>query len=316
MTTTRQSASSSATAQRSSRQSKKWAQWLEHSPTIEIQRVGKLDCPDGTGVEMGMTRVNAAQASNWSTPEPAIAMCVESSAREQVTADLGFGRFRFDARPQQALVFSHETGADITGEGPYDLVWLMLRWEVIQKRIESALDRPVARLPERVHSMAINDPILATAMSQCWSVMLKPNAGAPLMIDGLVNVILGRLLELGEAPVVEPTKKAKLSPRQLNAVRDLIEERAPSSLRLDDLADATGVSRFHFSRLFKATTGSTLMHYVQRRRVERAQTLMKARPEWTLGAIALDCGFSDQAHFTRTFKKHMGVSPSAWLKSL
>ncbi|MEM9913517.1 MAG: AraC family transcriptional regulator [Planctomycetota bacterium] len=275
-----------------------------------------MNKPDDWDVTTGVTRINSAISNNPANPELAVVLCVDSQAKEEAKADFGFGRFGFDVRPRGAVIPIPGVPSTVTGDGPYDLLWLMLPWEGIQSRIESALDRPMPHLPAQVHRDFIYDSTIENAMSQCWSAMSQPHAGAPLVVDGLVNVILGRLLQFGETPIAAPKRRAKLSSRQYAAVVDLIEYRSPASPSLDELADAAGVTRFHFSRLFKQTAGVSPMHFVQQRKIERAQNLMRTRPEWTLAAVAFDCGFADQSHFTRTFKKHLGVSPSAWLHQI
>ena len=51
--------------------------------------------------------------------------------------------------------------------------------------------------------------------------------------------------------------------------------------------------------------------YIVRRRIEKACFLMETSP-MPLGQIAIECGFADQAHFNRTFRKHLDCSPGAW----
>jgi AraC-like DNA-binding protein len=71
------------------------------------------------------------------------------------------------------------------------------------------------------------------------------------------------------------------------------------------------LSTSHFSRAFKATFGTTVLDYIHRRRVERAQQLMLVS-EQSLVEIALSCGFADQAHYCRIFRTIVGLSPNAW----
>ena len=54
------------------------------------------------------------------------------------------------------------------------------------------------------------------------------------------------------------------------------------------------------------------MAWVGQRRIERAQSLIRDHPEWTLAAVALASGFSDQSHLTRQFKRIVGVTPGVW----
>jgi AraC-like DNA-binding protein len=78
-----------------------------------------------------------------------------------------------------------------------------------------------------------------------------------------------------------------------------------------DLARTTNLSVSYFCRAFKKTFGETAHHYVRRRRVALAQTLM-IQSRQALAEIALACGFADQAHLTRVFGRMTGKSPSVW----
>lgn len=92
-----------------------------------------------------------------------------------------------------------------------------------------------------------------------------------------------------------------------HVVRDLAR---PSSLEV--VAEAAGLSPFHFHRVFKAVVGETLQQFVKRQRLERALYLMSHAPDRALTDIALDCGFSSSSDFSRSFKQRYGAAPSAF----
>ncbi|HXK39796.1 MAG TPA: helix-turn-helix transcriptional regulator [Candidatus Paceibacterota bacterium] len=71
------------------------------------------------------------------------------------------------------------------------------------------------------------------------------------------------------------------------------------------------LSPCHFSRVFRESFGCSPHGYISRRRVEHAQGLMLSG-DAPLSQIALDCGFADQAHFSRTFRSIVGESPRTW----
>ena len=100
---------------------------------------------------------------------------------------------------------------------------------------------------------------------------------------------------------------AMLSPQALARVRAYIDAHLGEAIALGDLAAAACISRFHFARSFRASTGSSPMQYVRQRRVAQAQALL-AGSNSAIGTIALDLGFFDHSHFTRTFRRLNGVS--------
>jgi AraC-like DNA-binding protein len=78
-----------------------------------------------------------------------------------------------------------------------------------------------------------------------------------------------------------------------------------------DLAASLDVSVGHFCRAFKHTFGVPAHIWIRRRRIELAQALMLTTGA-PLSEIALSCGMSDQSHFTRTFRRIVGETPSSW----
>ena len=99
---------------------------------------------------------------------------------------------------------------------------------------------------------------------------------------------------------------------RLNRVLDTIQANLDQTLSLEILAAEAGFSPFHFHRLFKGMMGETLNDYVQRVRLERAANLLLYHPMQPILEIALACGFSGAAVFSRAFKMHFGISPSGF----
>ena len=92
--------------------------------------------------------------------------------------------------------------------------------------------------------------------------------------------------------------------------REAIEAHPERDVGLDDLAALTGLSRFHLLRAFRQEVGVTPHAFVTGRRVARAKRLLAG--EDALTTVALDCGFYDQSHFSRTFKAWTGVTPGQY----
>jgi AraC-like DNA-binding protein len=90
-----------------------------------------------------------------------------------------------------------------------------------------------------------------------------------------------------------------------------IEANLGSKLAIREMADLVALSKSYFSRAFKQTLGSSPMAYIAVRRVERAK-LMMASTGQRLTDIALACGFADQSHLNRYFRRIVGVSPGLW----
>jgi AraC family transcriptional regulator len=95
-------------------------------------------------------------------------------------------------------------------------------------------------------------------------------------------------------------------------VIDHVRANLSEPLSLEVLAEVAGLSRFHFARQFRVSTGESPMGYVLRARMERARVLL-SRPEHpTIAHIASSLGFADQSHFTRTFRRFFGLTPKTF----
>ena len=82
-------------------------------------------------------------------------------------------------------------------------------------------------------------------------------------------------------------------------------------IAIKDLAALLDISVSHFCRTFKRTFGMSARIWIRQRRIELAQGLMLTT-DASLSEIALSCGMSDQSHFTRSFRRIVGETPSSW----
>jgi AraC family transcriptional regulator len=80
-------------------------------------------------------------------------------------------------------------------------------------------------------------------------------------------------------------------------------------LSLGELAAASGFSRAHFLRMFRAATGKTPHRYLQDVRLDHARRQLQSNAE-SIAEIAVACGFSSHSHLTRLFQERFGITPS------
>ena len=98
---------------------------------------------------------------------------------------------------------------------------------------------------------------------------------------------------------------------RINRVLSLIETEEEQPLTLEDLADAGGISPWHFVRVFRSLVGETPVAYQARRRLARAARGLAATDRRIL-EIAIDLGFSSQESFHRAFFRHFGTTPGRY----
>ncbi|GAA2430924.1 helix-turn-helix transcriptional regulator [Streptomyces macrosporus] len=99
--------------------------------------------------------------------------------------------------------------------------------------------------------------------------------------------------------------------RQLRRAKDLMDRDWAEPLDVDAVAAHAGYSRYHFVRAFKAAYGETPGRYLTRRRVERAEELLRCA-DLSVTEICVRVGFSSLGTFSARFKELTGTSPSAY----
>jgi AraC family transcriptional regulator len=114
-----------------------------------------------------------------------------------------------------------------------------------------------------------------------------------------------------EAPPTARRHCAPLQKWRLKRVIDHVDAHLSRRITLADMAAAAGLTRMHFAAQFRAATGMRPHDFLLRRRIERAQELLR-KPELALVHVALSVGFQSQAHFTTVFKRFAGGTPNCW----
>lgn len=97
----------------------------------------------------------------------------------------------------------------------------------------------------------------------------------------------------------------------LRRARDHMDRNYQDELDLDRVAQVAGVSKFHFARCFEATYGQTPMRYLTRRRIERAQDLLRVA-NLTITEVCMLVGFSSLGSFSTRFTRLVGESPTQY----
>lgn len=98
---------------------------------------------------------------------------------------------------------------------------------------------------------------------------------------------------------------------RLRQVVEYVDANLSGQITLPDMAAVAGLSRMHFASQFRAATGLRPHEFVLRRRVWRAQELLRESTTEIL-EVALAVGFRTQAHFTTVFKRFVGSTPHRW----
>jgi AraC family transcriptional regulator len=123
------------------------------------------------------------------------------------------------------------------------------------------------------------------------------------------------LLRLNNGCVATGEYRGGLAEWQKKRVAQYIEEHLSETIPLAVLAELAKLSPFHFARAFKQSFGLPPHQYVSNRRMEKSMTLL-ANPTTSVMQVALNVGFSDSSSFGTRFRKHTGISPTIYRRSL
>jgi AraC family transcriptional regulator len=186
-------------------------------------------------------------------------------------------------------------------------------------RIEALADdsaqsrRWIADLRFRV---GVQDPLVAAAATALAREVRDPGEQTALFADHLADTILLQVLRTGCGTGAQTRQQWRggLSPRAIRIVREKIAENLTVGMTIEDLSREVGLSRAHFARAFKISMGVPPHQYVTACRVARAKELL-VETDAPLADIALEVGFSSQAHFTNRFRGLSELTPGQYRRS-
>ncbi len=125
---------------------------------------------------------------------------------------------------------------------------------------------------------------------------------------GRTEALLHRLADLTERCCDDgPSGPERLEPRLVRSAKDYLADNFADNIQLGEVAVAFGVNGFHLTRAFKKSTGLAMHAWLVQHRVERARAML-IRGTAPSNAAA-SCGFSDQPHMTRWFRRLLGMTP-------
>lgn len=197
-------------------------------------------------------------------------------------------------------------------EGELDTLHIYLRNEIVCE-VARELGIETDDLALRP-SLGEPDELAESLALAVREALTDDDPGTKVYVDYLSRVLSARLLRrYSDRVPLQPTACGSLTPTQMTRVEDFIEEHLSSSLSLDDLAAACGLSPSYFARRFKCSTGVPPHQYLIQKRVERAKRLL--RGPLPIVEVALDCGFSHQEHLTNVFRRFTGQTPAAYRRN-
>ncbi|MDD7910966.1 AraC family transcriptional regulator [Pseudovibrio exalbescens] len=194
---------------------------------------------------------------------------------------------------------------------PFEFIHLYLSDEELRRLYFETFDKD-ARLMNLTDLTYFETP----ALSQGFRALhLASVHGAAGHADEAISEIVHALFSDGRA-LSEHKKQLSggLSPRKLSLLREFMDAHLGRPVTLRELAAEVDMSEFHTQRSFRASTGVSPAGWMVRRRIERAKEMLRAGEP--MAQISEACGFANQSHFSRSFKRATGASPKDFLRCL
>ncbi|MCG8549835.1 MAG: AraC family transcriptional regulator [Desulfobacterales bacterium] len=153
--------------------------------------------------------------------------------------------------------------------------------------------------------------VLQCILNQNWdeSNHLLIEQSAVTVLSHLIRIVVGN----------RPLKhyKSGLTPRVKNRVLDYMHAHYAGKVSLAELAEVAGLSEYHFSRMFRISLSQTPHQYLLELKIEEVKKRIRKSSSTgqSLARIALDCGFSNQSHMGRVFRKITGMTPRRFIQT-
>ncbi|MCG8466991.1 MAG: AraC family transcriptional regulator [Gemmatimonadetes bacterium] len=163
------------------------------------------------------------------------------------------------------------------------------------------------RLPNRLTTFRA--PRVASLARRAHRELCVADELTPIVVEALAIEILTLVARM-------PSPGTNRSRALARRCADLLDRRFSAPYRLGDAARELGVHRTVLARAFRREFDCTIGEYIRHRRVAYVASHLRGDPRRSLGELALDAGFCDQSHLTRSFKAVYGCPPGEWRRRL
>jgi AraC-like DNA-binding protein len=186
-------------------------------------------------------------------------------------------------------------------------------WQYKVLYLEPALlgDREQRDAPRAARWTVFRDPALRSALLAAHSAFASEPPG--LAVDeALLHAVAALRPHLRPGAAEPPRGRAEHAAVRRAAAH--LRERVDQRVRLDELEAVAGLSRYELVRRFHRQTGLTPRGFQTNLRIARARRLLAAGAP--AAQVAAECGFADQSHLTRTFRRAVGVTPARYARAV
>jgi AraC family transcriptional regulator len=197
---------------------------------------------------------------------------------------------------------------------PVDVVQLYLPHTMLER---VAREADIATPTDLLERTAHPDPITSRLLLSAADVLEGNGALDALFRHQLTDLLATRLLaaHTGSPTTFQPTVGG-LSPKVLRRAIERLRSDSDADVSLAALASDAGLSRFHFCRAFKESTGLSPHAWLRQHRLDQAMTMLRDDPNTSVASVAAALGYASQTAFAAGFKRLTGETPSDWRRRI
>jgi AraC family transcriptional regulator len=245
-------------------------------------------------------------------------LAVNERGAGRMRFDVGTGRRDLPFRRGDLVLKAPGVATQFAADQPHQKSFVSLPVPLIQRLAEET-GTPGCRDGGfdfgALHDGVFRSAPLGSLLELIWSEPAADGPHARLFNEGAVLALVATLLRLSLPAALPNRVPAALPEARIARVRDFVEANLAESFGIAEMAACIGLSSWHFSRAFKASTGQTPRAFVTALRVQRAKEML-SQGGLPLAQVAQACGFADQAHFSTVFRITTGCTPGAWRRGL
>lgn len=180
---------------------------------------------------------------------------------------------------------------------PCEILWIHFAGSESTKLSDIIID-------EKEQILTSTNDIIPKIIRKNFSIVKNKENNMELKISDNIYSLLLELLSIKCKDITNISQN-----KIIKNIDNFIEANLDQTIRLDNLAKQVQLSKYYFSRLFKEMTGKSPLKYVTDYKLKKSKYMLLYTNKM-ITRIAEELGFTDQSHFSRTFKKAEGLSPT------
>jgi AraC family transcriptional regulator len=196
-----------------------------------------------------------------------------------------------------------------------DSAWYLNVWLTPQFMAQALGSSGLGAIEHLAPRCCFRDDLIANIIEELRTEASSAEGGDATRVSSLGNQLaIGLARACAASDPLDRFDPRPLSLVKLRRVIEFIEQRLTEPVSLGDMAAVAGLSAWHFARAFKLATGSSPHSFLLRRRLVKADTLLRL-PGIAVAEVAVKSGFCDQSHLSMHFRRATGMTPARWRNS-